>query len=751
MMASVPSRSLASPASADPDQVLAGLDPEQREVALTLSGPVCVLAGAGTGKTRAITHRLAYGVACGAYRPAQVLALTFTARAAGEMRGRLAALGVGGVQTRTFHAAALRQLQFFWPQAVGGAPPPLVDHKAPLVGESAGRLRLRADRSAVRDLAAEIEWAKVNLLTPETYPAAAAKAGRAGAGGLDLTGVGRLIQVYEDVKAARGVIDFEDVLQVMVGILREYPQIATAVREQYRHFVVDEFQDVSALQHTLLASWLGERDEVCVVGDPSQTIYSFAGADPRYLLTFRTTYPNAKLLRLLRDYRSTPQVVGLANRLLDAAPAAARTARVELVAQRPPGPEPEVMQHPDDVAEAQAVVSRVATWRAAGTPLGEIAVLYRTNAQSQPLEAELASAGIAYQVRGSERFFARPEVRRAVMLLRGAARAGTSGELGAVVRDVLSAGGWSAEPPSSTGAVRDQWESLQALAVLADELTGATSGGLDGPPIEAAAALQPLEATGAAPEAAQGAPQPARPPTLTDFVAELEMRAAAAHAPSAGGVTLSSLHAAKGLEWDVVVIVGLSEGLMPISFAVTPEAIEEERRLLYVGVTRARHRLLLSWTASRTPGTRASRGPSRFLAPVSAKVRRVRAGVEPGEPKRQSGRRQRPSTLHTACRQCGVSLTAAAQRTIGRCATCPPDHDEAVFDALQQWRAERAQHDKVPAYVVFTDATLEAIAFSRPVSNAELLKISGVGAAKLERYGAEVLGIVTATKPTTGG
>jgi DNA helicase-2/ATP-dependent DNA helicase PcrA len=686
------------------EAVLAGLDPEQREVATALSGPVCVLAGAGTGKTRAITHRIAYAVRCGVAAPGHVLALTFTARAAGEMRGRLRDLGVAGVSARTFHAAALRQLQYFWPAAFGGAPPPLAENKARLIAESAGRLRLRADRNAVRDLAAEVEWAKVSMLSPDEYPVAAARAGRHGAAGFDTTTVSRLLAVYEEVKQHRGVIDFEDVLLLAVGILSEHPSIAATVRGQYRHFVVDEYQDVSALQQRLLDCWLGDRAEVCVVGDASQTIYSFAGADPGYLLGFRRRHPGAVVVKLVRDYRSTPQVVALANRLLDAAPPAARHARVELVAQRPPGPQPEITSYSDDLAEATAIAGRVRQLVASGTPYSQIAVLYRTNAQSEPLEQAFSDAGIGYQVRGGERFFARAEVRRAVMLMRGAARAAVSNPpsgdpagLGAAVRDVLSTTGWTTSPPPSAGATRDQWESLQALAGLADEL------------------------------------QAARPDIgLAEFVAELDARAEASHAPSAGGVTLSSLHAAKGLEWDAVFIVGLTEGLLPISFAVTPDTVEEERRLLYVVLTRAREHLFLSWTQSRTPGGRRGRGPSRFVE--------VLGDSRPGGSRR--GPRQAPGTLHRTCRGCGKTLTAAADRKRGRCAQCPPDHDEALFEALRQWRYETSQAAKVPAFVVFTDATLEALAFAKPADARAMLQINGVGAKKLQLYGDQVLRVI---------
>ncbi len=693
------------------DSVLTGLDPEQREVATALHGPVCVLAGAGTGKTRALTHRIAYGVHSGAFSAQQVLAVTFTARAAGEMRARLRDLGVPGVQARTFHAAALRQLQFFWPQAVGGPTPTLVEHKARLVAEAASRLRLRVDRAAVRDLSAEVEWAKVSMLTPETYLARARAAGRGTPGGLEVDAVARLLQAYEDVKTDRGSMDFEDVLLLTVGILDERREVAEAVRRQYRHFVVDEYQDVSALQQRLLDLWTGERDDVCVVGDASQTIYSFAGATPTHLLDFPARYPGARLVKLVRDYRSTPQVVALANGVLDRAPASATRARVQLVAQRPPGPAPSFTGYDDDVAEAAGVAARVRALVDAGTPASQVAVLYRTNGQSEPLEQALADAGIGYLLRGGERFFARQEVRQALLLLRGAQRGDDgSAPLGQAVRDVLATVGWSEAPPAASGAVRDRWASLQALAALADDVAAAR------------------------PQA-----------RLPDLVAELDERDAAQHAPAVEGVTLASLHAAKGLEWDAVFLVGLTEGLMPISFSADdPDAVEEERRLLYVGVTRAREHLALSWAKARTPGGRASRTPSRFLD-----------GLRPGEaggtaahrrgaaPPARGGRAK--EGLARTCRGCGAVLGSAAQRKVGRCDDCPPTYDEAVFERLREWRTRTAVEAKVPAYVVFTDATLVAIAELGPPDTAALATVAGVGPAKLERYGEAVLQVLTAS------
>jgi DNA helicase-2/ATP-dependent DNA helicase PcrA len=686
----------------DPDELLESLDPEQREVATALHGPVCVLAGAGTGKTRAITSRIAYGVHSGVYVPQRVLAVTFTARAAGEMRTRLRDLGAVGVQARTFHAAALRQLRYFWPRHVGGELPSLVDHKAGLVAESAGRLRLATDRATVRDLASEIEWVKVTMTDHEEYAVAAAKAGRVAPAGLDAATVTRLLSTYDQVKRDRGVIDFEDVLLYMVGLLAEHRQVSQAVRDQYHHLVVDEFQDVSPLQQALLDQWLGGRDEVCVVGDPNQTIYTFAGASPEFLIDFPQRHPDATVVRLVRDYRSTPQVVTLANRLLAAAP---RRTGHELVAMRPAGPEAELREHPDEAAEADWVAGRAAELVRDGLPPSEIAVLFRTNGQSETYEQALSDAGVPYLLRGGERFFDRAEVREARLLLRGAARSADTDELASTVRAVLSGNGWTSEPPAGGGAIRERWESLAALARLADDLATA---------------------------------DPAL--TLRDFVAELDERADAQHAPTVEGVTLASLHAAKGLEWDAVFIVGATDGMIPITYADTPEAVEEERRLLYVGVTRARLRLTITWATARAPGGRGSRRPSRFLDGLHAGRRTPAATAGKGPRKRGPA----------ACRVCGRPLDGAAARKLGRCEDCPSSYDEALFERLREWRSAQATAASVPAYVVFTDLTLIALAEARPATEAALLAVSGVGRTKLERYGADVLALCAGAEAGPG-
>ncbi|MFI2375974.1 ATP-dependent DNA helicase UvrD2 [Streptomyces sp. NPDC018964] len=705
------------------DAVLEGLDPEQRAVATALQGPVCVLAGAGTGKTRAITHRIAYGVRAGILQPSSVLAVTFTNRAAGEMRGRLRQLGAVGVQARTFHSAALRQLQYFWPKAIGGSLPRLVDRKIQLVADAAVACRIRLDRGELRDVTAEIEWSKVTQTVPADYAAAAAKAGRESP--RDPAEIAQLYSAYEDLKRERAVIDFEDVLLLTVAVLQDRHDIAEQVRAQYQHFVVDEYQDVSPLQQRLLELWLGERENLCVVGDASQTIYSFTGATPDHLLDFRTRHPGATVVKLVRDYRSTPQVVHLANGLLAQARGRAADHRLELVSQRAAGTEPVFTEYPDEPAEAEGAARRIRELIDAGVPASEIAVLFRTNAQSETYEQALADAGVPYQMRGAERFFGRPEVRKAGIALRGAARFGGNDtllddapDLPSQVRAVLSGEGWTPQPPAGSGAVRERWESLAALVHLAHDFAAARPGA-----------------------------------TLADLVAELDERAGAQHAPTVQGVTLASLHSAKGLEWDVVFLVGVAEGMMPITYAKTDEQIEEERRLLYVGVTRARERLHLSWALSRSPGSRPNRRPSRFLQGLrpgsNAAAGRGGAvgtgGVEHGSSGAASAsdvrRPRRGQRSPARCRVCGRTLTDAGEMKLMRCEDCPTDMDEGLYERLREWRADQAGRSGQPAFCVFTDKTLMAIAETVPDDAHALARIPGVGMRKLSRYGTDVLAI----------
>lgn len=656
----------------DAERILEGLDPEQRTAAEAVRGPVCILAGAGTGKTRAITHRIAYAVRTEAVQPGQLLAVTFTARAAGELRARLRNLGAHGVQARTFHAAALRQLQYFAPRILGGGLPEVLDNPIRMVGNAAARMRLRVDRAELRDLAAEIDWAKSVLAMPDTYAQRAGKAGRDTSTTPDT--IAKVYAEYEQAKRRAGQIDFADLLLIMAGAMEELPDVAEEVHSRYRHFVVDEYQDVSPLQQRLLDAWVGERDDLCVVGDANQTIYSFAGATPEHLLGFRRRFPEAVVVRLHRDYRSTPQVVALANSLVRSGGDNGLT----LVGQRTDGPSPTFAEFDDEPAEAANVAAQCRTLVDGGTPAAEIAVLFRVNAQSEVYETALSQAGVAYVLRGGERFFDRPEIREARLLLRGAARAGQDADtsLPEAVRGVLSGLGWYADNAPPGGAARERWESLAALVPLADDLVATMS-----------------EAH------------------LDEMVAELDLRANAQHAPTVQGVTLASLHSAKGLEWDAVFLVGLTDTTLPIQHAKTPEQLAEERRLLYVGITRARERLAMSWALARSPGQRRGRRPSRFLDGL------------------------RPVAHRDATPRAKIKTKA------------PEAADAALFGRLRVWRKSQAEAQQVPPYVVFSDATLVAIADARPQSRDGLAQISGVGPTKLTRYATPVLELLGGADP----
>ncbi|MDW4573029.1 ATP-dependent helicase [Microbacterium sp. M3] len=582
---------------------LAGLDEHQREAATALRGPVVVLAGAGTGKTRVITHRIAHGVDTGAYSPGRVMAVTFTTKAAGEMRGRLRAMGIGGVAARTFHAAALAQLNFFWPTLAGDSAPGIVDNKVRLLAHAADGVGLSPDVATLRDVASEIEWRKVSMLSIDAYAAARP----AGVGRLGVERVVALQQAYEKLKDERRQLDFEDVLLACAGMLEAEPQVAKAVREQYRHFTVDEYQDVSPLQNRLLELWLGDRRDLCVVGDASQTIYSFAGADARFLLDFPTRYENARVVRLETNYRSDAAILAVANELMRGRPGALH---LEAATAAEPGAAavtPTVTAFEDDRSEARAVAARVAAQIAGGADPRHIAVLYRAHAQSAELVAALADAGIATTVLGGRRFFDMPEVRQAVMELRAASVAPIESGFVDTVRDILRSRGLTDDPPEAGGALRDAWEARAALLRLAQE----------------------------APEGT----------TLRSFTDELTARAKAHDEPAMRTVTLATLHAAKGLEWHHVHLIGVAEGLLPISYATTFEQVDEERRLAYVGITRAGRTLSLTWSR----GVR-DRAPSRFLREIGSGTLRA------GDASARSGaasRRAAPPSASGAARGSG--------------------------------------------------------------------------------------------------
>ncbi|HEX3212389.1 MAG TPA: ATP-dependent helicase, partial [Actinomycetota bacterium] len=565
---------MADSAAVHPKFLTHDLNPAQREAVETTVGPLCILAGAGTGKTRVISRRVAYAIATGAVHPGHVLVVTFTDKAATEMRERLAALGFPVVQAKTFHAAAFRQLRFFWSRLSDARLPEVLGSKAPLLAPLQRGLPGGYKFTAIKDLADELEWAKARRLDPSSYQAAAEAIGRTPPVPADLfTGVFRR---YERAKERAGRIDFEDMLVRMLEGFERREDVAEEFRGQYRWFSVDEYQDTNPLQQALLETWLGERDDLAVVGDEDQTIYTFTGATSEYLTGFARRFPGAQVVRLEDNYRSSPEVLALANRLLAATPGRPDRGK-RLVATRPSGPEPTVAAFENAEREVKAAVAEVGRLAGAGVDLDEVAVLLRTNAQIPPFEEALAAAGIRYQVRG-ELFFRRTEVLRAIGVLRSrTARAAGGGLVDALEAIWFERFGFRRDEEPDGEEARQRHASLITLLGIAERV-GDEAG-------------------------------------MAGFLEEMGRRAAQEAEGTGGGVNLLTYHRAKGLEFDAVLLPAIEEGVLPIRQASTPAEVAEERRLLYVGLTRARVHLWLSWAARRAgpSGREQPRKPSRFL------------------------------------------------------------------------------------------------------------------------------------------
>jgi DNA helicase-2/ATP-dependent DNA helicase PcrA len=544
--------------------LIESLDENQRKVALALVGPVRVLAGAGSGKTRAITHRIAYGVETGVYSAEKVLALSFTVKAAGEMRSRLSELGVEGVACRTFHSAAMRQLAHFWPDLIGGDLPKVLHSKAATLKRAAAQLNIRATDELLRGIAAEIEWRKVRLLSMDHYETVLPE--RPLPGGLSADATLALVQKYEALKDDQRNLDFEDALIATLGMLNAEKWVADRVREQFRFFVIDEYQDVSPVQRALLDAWRGDHSEVCVVGDPNQTVFGFAGASDEHLLRFESEFPGATTVELDRNYRSTPEIVRLANSTVPNSP-------LELVSMRESGPAPRVIVSETDEDEARSIGTAIRAAIDGGTDPADIAVLYRINVQSLVLEQVLGEMRIPFRVRGG-RFFDEPVVTQALVLVRGRLQtdpaANARDTMALILREHL---GWLSKPPANP-VDRHSWNIMSALAQIAENL--------------------PADAT------------------VIDLAADLKHRADNEMEPAVSAVTLSTTHNAKGLEWDTVFVIGMSEGLFPLSYSMGDGPMQEERRLAYVAFTRAGRSLTLSW-AERQKASSAARTRSRFI------------------------------------------------------------------------------------------------------------------------------------------
>lgn len=544
------------------EEILEALDNEQRAVALATRGPVCVIAGAGTGKTRAITHRIAYAAAIGTMDPHKVLALTFTARAAGEMRTRLRSLGVPSVAARTIHAAALKQLTFFWPQVFGGRTPDLLTTKSGFLTEAIKRAQLQGElsitsRDLLRDIATEIEWAKVSQIAPSDYLSESLK--RTVKPRINPEQLAKVYTAYESVKHQERAIDFEDVLLLTTAMIEEEREVRERVQDQYRFFTVDEYQDISPLQQRLINAWLGSRQELCVVGDPAQTIYSFAGATPVFLNSFTQRFPEAEVVRLTTGYRSTPEIIFTANSILRKGAMGS-----ELVAINDHGSKPTINAYNDEQAEIAGIVRDISNLISEGTPAQEIAVLARTNNQLNGLEKALNSAGLPYQVRNTERFFERKEVRDFLKQVRTASVIPTEGVSWLDELRTLA-------QPFLTGGAIDGIAALLHLARELDSDNGFT------------------------------------PKNLRTYLREVEDRVQQNNPPTMPVTTLATLHAAKGLEWERVFLMGVSDGVLPLENNSTTgdqASIDEERRLFYVGITRAKSDLRLSYRGKA----------SRFLA-----------------------------------------------------------------------------------------------------------------------------------------
>ncbi len=668
------------------DALLADLDPAQREAVIITSGPLCILAGAGSGKTRVISRRVAYALATDVVRPRDVLVVTFTDKAAGEMRARLSSLGHTGVAASTFHAAALRQLRHFWPQVHGTEPPAILESKVPILAPLAKGLPGGYRYLAVRDLAGEIEWAKARRIGPDAYEDRAIEEDRDGPLPSDL--MAGLYRRYEAAKRRAGRIDFEDMLELTIGLIDGDAAIAAEVRDRYRWFSVDEYQDTNPLQAALLDAWLGGRDDLAVVGDEDQTIYTFTGASSDYLIGFPERFPASPVVRLESNYRSTPQVLALANRILadgrtnpDERPPGTRPRPPKrLIAVRDEGPTPEIRGFPTDDEELAGITGAIQALGRAGTPHGAMAILVRVNALLPALEDALGRAGIPFHVRG-EQFFARPEVRRAIRVAEGLEREPSEDPLATrlaaafeatlgVRRDVL---------PDGDGA-SERHAAVVTLLELADDLVRTD-----------------------------------RAADIAAFLAEVARRTAIEAGGEAAGVELLTYHRAKGLEWDAVFLPALEEGTLPIRQATEPAELAEERRLLYVGITRARRYLWLSWALTRSgvSGREGRRKRSRFLDGL---VPRVVAGARPVDETSRSNGARAPKV--------------------------DPADRSPLSNALRAWRTARARADSVAPFIVFHDTTIEAIAAQRPRSIAELRRVPGVGPTKLDRYGEEIIGVV---------
>lgn len=577
------------------------LDDAQQAIVNTLNGPVVIYAGAGSGKTRALTHRIANGVSNNVYDPEKVLALSFTTRAADEMALRLSAMGIRNIATRTFHSAALRQLKYFWPDAIGGQMPVIVENKFKVMN-----LALPETKNRNKEFISVIESAKTNRLDPDALT------------NLDHA---HAYQKYIDYLDKNHLIDFEDVLMLLVAILEDRPDLLAEVHRAYEWFSVDEYQDVNPLQQSLLDLWLGENDNICVVGDVCQTIYSFAGAKNKYLQEFTDKFPEASVFKLNRNYRSSAEIVEFANNLLAQMPNQKSNVG-QLFATRNQVETVSVTSYLSEHEEAQSIVDQISKMIENGTKLKDIAVLSRTNTQLEKVAIKLEEKNINYSIQTSEKYSLRTRLEEKV--------------------------------------------------------------------------------------------------------------------------TLASIHATKGLEWENLFLIGVSDDLIPFVQADGPEEILEELRLFYVAVTRAKNKLSITWSKSRDFDGK-ERIISRFIN-HSKQINENVADTTNYLIKKVTKQTERDLIK---CKMCKKPLVSGAEVILKRCKNCPgiipPEYLEAAFE----WRKEMAVQESIPEFLVFSDATLEA--FTEYIYEAkieeEFLLIPGVDVEKYNKYFDDLSTILAQVEP----
>ncbi len=722
-------------APARTDGLLAGLNDAQARAVTTQAAPLAILAGAGSGKTRVLTRRIAHRVLQGEIEPSRVLAVTFTRKAASELRQRVGALGLGApVHAGTFHAIAFSQLRQRWAER-GITPPSVLDRKVGFIA----RLMNTRSRSAPLDVAGEIEWAKARLIPADRYPTEAAKAVRSP--GVDLDTVAKVFARYEEEKLARRMVDFDDLLRLATRDIVRDPEYAAARRWRYRHLFVDEFQDVNALQFELLQAWLGDRTDLCVVGDPNQAIYSWNGADASYLTRFDEWFPGAEYVELSHNYRSTPQILGVANTVL-AAPIDQEQRRpgtrapVQLVPTRGDGPIPKVVMAADEEAEARSIARRVRDAHAPGRPWSAQAVLVRTNAQLPVIEEAFRKAGIPFRSRGGQRFGELPEIKDALRALRRG-----PGRLDEKLRELEGRLPADTAPDGSTPVADDDELLDSELAEGFDDPVDddAPAGGASAPAAGVTGTTLGLTAERAANVAELvrlGREYLDLDPEGTPSGFESWLASSLKSDDGTGGgdaVDLATFHAAKGLEWPIVHVAGLEDGMVPIHHATTSEARAEERRLLYVALTRAEQVLWCSAAERRTFGTKTvRRRPSPYLESIHLALELLSDRHDPVDLGRAVAKQR--AVIRSSQ---GSSRKERSKRGVD-----VAEDDLPLFEALREWRRQHAKAADVPAYVIFNDATLQAVAAARPSSQRALLAVPGIGPVKAQRFGPDLLRIV---------